>query len=252
MKPGTRVVGVLGGMGPAATLDFMARVQALRAGGRDQDHLRLIVDLNPTVPDRNAAVAGTGPSPGPTLAAMAKGLERAGADFLVMPCNAAHAFAEAITAASSLPLLDMIEATADAALAVTPQPNRVGVLAVTACLDSGLYQRALAARGAEAVVPQGPLREELMAAIYAVKSGDMPAARAGALRVAEAMAAEGAEILIAGCSEVPLALGDDEAPVPLINATQVLAERTVACATSRFPDFSACPYCHPSRAFQGV
>ena len=238
-------------MGPAATLDFMARVQALRAGGRDQDHVRLIVDLNPAVPDRNAAVAGTGASPGPALAEMARGLERAGADFLVMPCNAAHAFAEAIITATGLPFLDMIEATADAALTAAPEARRIGVLAVSACLDSSLYQRALAARGVETVTPEGTLREQLMAAIYAVKSNDLAAGRAGLAAVAGALAGEGAEALIAGCSEVPLALDEANSPVPLINSTQVLAERTVECATAVHADFSKCPYCHPSRAPRG-
>ena len=246
-----RIAGVLGGMGPAATLDFMARVHALRAGGTDQDHIRMIVDLNPGVPDRNAAAAGTGPSPGPTLAQMARGLEHAGADFLVMPCNAAHAFAEAIITASDLPLLDMIEATTDAALSAAPQARRVGVMAVYAALDSGLYQRALAAHGVEAVVPEGALREQQMAAIYAVKSGDLTAGRAGLAAVAEALVAQGADVLIAGCSEVPLALADGDTPVPMINSTQVLAEKTVECATAAAADFSVCAYCHPRHGHRG-
>jgi aspartate racemase len=202
------------------------------------------------VPDRNAAMAGTGPSPGPALAEMAKGLERAGADFLVMPCNAAHAFAEAIITASGLPFLDMIEATADAALTAAPRAGRIGVLAVSACLDAGLYQRALAERGVEPLTPEGALRDRLMAAIYAVKADDLAAGRAGIAAVAEELVALGAEALIAGCTEVPLGLCAAETPVPLINSTQVLAERTVECATSKSIDFSACPYCHPRRASQ--
>jgi aspartate racemase len=231
VSPPRRTAGVLGGMGPAATLDFMARVQALRAGGRDQDHVRLIVDLNPAVPDRNAAVAGTGPSPGPALAEMARGLERAGADFLVMPCNAAHAFAGAIGEASALPFLDMIEATADAAKAAAPGAKRVGLLAASGCLDSGLYQRALAARGMEGFAPEGAAREAFMAGVYAVKAGELEAARAAFLRAAGELVNAGAELLIAGCTEVPLALDAGDAPVPLINSTQVLAEKTVAWAT---------------------
>ncbi len=82
-----RTIGVIGGMGPAATLQFIARVQALTPAARDQDHVRLLVDCNPAVPDRNAAVAGSGAAPGPILAQMALGLERAGAEVLVLPAR---------------------------------------------------------------------------------------------------------------------------------------------------------------------
>ncbi len=232
MTPPRRIAGVLGGMGPAATLDFIERVQALRAGGRDQDHVRLIVDLNPAVPDRNAAVAGAGPSPGPVLAEMARGLERAGADFLVMPCNAAHAFAGAVTGASALPFLDMIEATADAAATAAPGARRAGVLAASACLDGGLYQRALSARGLEAVVPEGALRDRFMALLYRIKAGDLSAARVEMRTLAEVLVDDGAELIVAACTEVPLVLSAEDLGVPLINSTQVLAEKTVAWACS--------------------
>jgi aspartate racemase len=229
VTPPRLTAGVLGGMGPAATLDFMARVQALRAGGGDRDHLRLIVDLNPGVPDRNAAIAGTGASSGPALAQMARGLERAGADFLVMPCNTAHAFADDIRAATILPFVDMISATVDAAAA--SGARRVGVMATVGCVDAGLYHRALAARGLDAVVPEGEGRAAFMAALALIKAGDLEAARAGMRGVAEALVAAGAEALIAGCTEVPLVL-DVGLSVPLINSTQVLAEATVEMACS--------------------
>ena len=86
------VVGILGGMGPAATVDLVSKILAATDAARDQDHLHLIVDCNPKVPNRNEAVDGTGPSPAPALVAMARRLEAAGADFLVMACNTAHAW----------------------------------------------------------------------------------------------------------------------------------------------------------------
>ena len=86
-----KTVGIIGGMGPAATIDFVQRLRRLTPARVDQDHLRLLIDDNPTLPNRNAALAGLGPSPGLQIAGMARGLERAGADFIVMPCNTAHA-----------------------------------------------------------------------------------------------------------------------------------------------------------------
>src|SRR5262249_24822880 len=113
MSGGARTVGVLGGMGPAATLDFFARVLAATSAGRDQDHIRLIIDCNPAVPDRNEAVAGKGPSPVPLLSAMAQGLEGAGAELLVMPCNAAHAFLRELAQSTALPIVSIIDVTVE-------------------------------------------------------------------------------------------------------------------------------------------
>src|SRR5262245_56844098 len=105
----TKTIGVIGGMGPAATLAFFGKLLEATHAERDQDHLRVLIDNNPRVPDRNAAIAGRGPSPGPQLAESARGLELAGADFLVIACNTAHAFASEIEAAVAIPLMSMID-----------------------------------------------------------------------------------------------------------------------------------------------
>src|SRR5258708_36531631 len=97
-------------MGPAATLDFMTKVYAADSAPIEQDRVRLIVDCNPAVPDRNAATRGEGPSPGPVLAAMAKGLAAAGADVLAVACNTAHAWREELSAAADLPVLRFSDA----------------------------------------------------------------------------------------------------------------------------------------------
>ena len=89
-----RVIGVLGGMGPEATVAFYARIVACTSAARDQDHLRVIIDSNPEIPDRTAAVQGDGPSPVPMMAQSIAGLEKAGVDFVVMPCVSAHIFIE--------------------------------------------------------------------------------------------------------------------------------------------------------------
>jgi len=226
-----RTVGVIGGMGPAATVEFAARVQALTPAARDQDHLRLIIDCNPEVPDRNAAVAGEGPSPGPILADMARGLERAGAQLLVMPCNAAHAFADSVRAATGLPFIDLIETACDAALSAGPRT--VGVLAADGCLNAGLYQRALAARRVEAVVCRPERQAAFMQLLYRIKAGD----RSGAVRrqmrdLANDLVDRGASVLLGGCTEVPLVLTADDVEAPLIDSLEALARKTLAVATA--------------------
>ncbi len=108
------VVGVVGGMGPEATVELMRRVIRATPARDDADHIHMIVDNNPKVPSRiKALIEGTGEDPGPTLAAMARGLEAAGADFLVIPCNTAHHYLPVIRTAVSIPVLDMIALTLD-------------------------------------------------------------------------------------------------------------------------------------------
>ncbi len=226
-----RVMGVLGGMGPAATLDFMAKVYAADRAAVEQDRVRLIIDCNPAVDDRNLATRGEGPSPGPALAAMARGLEAAGAEFLVIACNTAHAWIGEVAAAVDVPVLSMIESACEAAAAQIPDAKRIGLLAGQGCLGAGVYQRAFAARGWTAILPGPQNQAAFMDALYRVKSGAMGAAeRMAFMACAQEVAAAGAEVVIAGCTEVPLLLTPRDLAIPLIDATQALAERAVAWA----------------------
>ena len=227
----SKIVGVLGGMGPPATLDFFAR--ALQAAGakRDQDHIRLIIDCNPAVPDRNEAVAGRGPSPGPVLAQMARGLARAGAELLVMPCNAAHAFLDDVRAATELPVIGIIDVTVETARRALPHLTRAGVLASSGCIDAGLYQKAFAAVGVETRVPEGAARDRFMRALYRIKAGEAGAAIKAEMRaIADELIADGSQAIVAGCTEVPLVLAAGDIAVPLINSTDCLAAATIAAA----------------------
>jgi aspartate racemase len=231
-----RAVGVIGGLGPAATLDFFARVLAATPAERDQDHLRLIIDDNPWVPDRNAAIAGTGPSAGPALADVARGLERAGAEFLVMPCNAAHAFQTDIEAATSLPFVSLIEETVTAALKAAPGARRAGILGTTGTLQAGLYAKAFGARGVTTVEPQGAALERFMTLIYLIKRGDAgDAVRDDMRALAGELNAAGAELLVAACTEVPIVLAQADVDLPLVVSTDVLVERTIAFASGAEP-----------------
>lgn len=229
MRARPPTVGVLGGMGPAATADFFNRIVAAENDGRaDQQRTRLIIDNNPHVPDRNLVADGEGRSPGPVLAEMARGLERAGAELLVMPCNAAHAYEAEIRAATPLPFISMIEASAAAVGRNAPGARRIGLLAADACLDARLYQSALERLGLEPVTPTAEDQARFMDLLYRIKSGASGAGeQAEMAALARALVARGAQALIAGCTEVPLVLSDANAPAPLISSTDVLVERTL-------------------------
>jgi len=226
-----KTVGVLGGMGPDATVDFMAKVIALTPAGNDQDHIRMLVDHNPHVPNRQDHILGTGEDPGPALAAMAKRLEQAGADFLVMPCNTAQAYEQDILDAISIPLISIIEETIAFVGEVAPDANAVGVLATVGCLQADMYQRALSANDLLAVLPDDEELQQLMTLVNGVKAGTNDDRTRQAMReLAEALVARGAEAVIAGCTEIPLLLDESMLDVPLISSTDVLAQKTVQLA----------------------
>lgn len=223
----TKTVGVLGGMGPDATVDFMAKVIALTPADKDQDHIRMLVDHNPKVPNRQHAMLGNAEDPGPVIAAMAVGLEKAGAEFLVMPCNTAHAFIDSIEAAVRVPLISIIDLTVTACM----EFENVGILATDSCLQSRIYQNALAVGNIAVVQPDDDELATLMGLITQIKSGDRSDAIALSMQcLAETLVAKGAQAVIAGCTEIPLVLSEAMLEVPLIASTDVLAVATVEIA----------------------
>ena len=220
-----KTLGVLGGMGPAATLDFLAKLQAATPAGRDQDHLRVLVDINPQVPDRN----DPGNAPGPVLAAMAVGLRDAGAQVLAIACNTAHAYTDEVRAASGLPLVDMIDIACQSAR--LGGADRVGILATGLALV--LYTDRLKGMGLEPICLSKAKPEWFMSLLSRIKAGDMgEELQDEMVAVAESLVEAGAQAVIAGCTEVPLVLSQDELDVPLIDAGQVLAERCVVVCNS--------------------
>jgi aspartate racemase len=215
------VLGVLGGMGPAATLDFLAKLQAFTPAKSDQDHIRVLMDLNPKVPDRNTAGSGAGP----VLAEMAGALAGAGAEVLAMPCNTAHAHAALIQRASGLPLIDLIETGATAARDLGAR--RVGVIGTKGALR--LYREYLAAQAMGMVSLEPERQDEFMATIYKIKGGDLgPGVRREMAGYAADLIAGGAEAVIAGCTEAPLVMRPGDVRVAFIDPGELLARRCVA------------------------
>ena len=231
-----RTVGVLGGMGPEATVDFMAKVIAATPAEKDQDHIRMLVDHDPTVPNRQAAILDDGDDPGPALAAMAARLEAAGAEFLVIPCNTAHVFEDSIEAATQVPLVSIIDVTIAEIDNMAPGAKMIGLLATDGCLKARVYQDALEARGLEPLVPDSGETVRLMSLIHDIKGGDLgDASSAGMRELAASLCERGAQAIIAGCTEIPLVLDQSMLSVPLVASTDALAVHTVALARGETP-----------------
>jgi len=224
-----QTIGVLGGMGPAATADFYLKLIKATPAHADQDHLKVIIFSNPHIADRTAAICGEGPDPVPALIETANALVRAGADFLTMPCVTAHAFFEKLEAGVTIPVLHLVRETAAYIRQTRPGARCVGVLATSGTLQARLFETVFEPMGIRAVVPDAGGQERLvMPAIYGVKQGQpLDSPRRLIREAADQLITRGAEAIVAGCTEIPLILADGDAPVPIIDPTWVLAEAAV-------------------------
>ena len=221
----------MGGMGPSATVDFMAKVIALTASARDQDHVHMIVDQDPTIPNRQAAIASGNDDVSGRLTAMAQRLERAGADFLVMVCNTAHVFVDGVRGGTSIPFISIIDETIADIERRTPGSKTVGIMATDGCLDTRIYDDAVEATGRRALQPDAAGVADLMRLITAVKAGDESGEIAtGMEAIAQALVDRGADVIIGGCTEIPIVFEGEGFCVPVVSSTNVLASRTIDLA----------------------
>ncbi len=226
-----KVVGILGGMGPEATADLFQKIVAATPARTDQEHLHIIIDNNAKIPSRQAAVLEGGEDPTPLLQATARNLERAGADFIVMPCNSAHLFFERVAEAVSIPILHIADEAVEEALRRYPGIDSIGVLAATATVRLRMYHDRVEKRGLRAISPTEEDQEAVQQAIFRVKAGDKgPEVRANVRAVAERLVARGAQLLFTGCTELPLVLQDGDVGVPVLDPTETLARAAVRYA----------------------
>lgn len=224
------MIGVLGGMGPLATADFMVRLARLAKAERDQDHCRTLVYSNPRIPDRSAALLGQGASP---LAGMIDGLgvlERSGADVIAIPCNTAHFWLRELASATAVPILSIIDAVGAELRRRGVHHGRVGLLATLGLTQSDVYQRGLEPSGYDVVTPVDEDREAVEGALRAVKAGHVEAAREPLVRAIRDLSRRDVQAVILGCTELPIALPEETAPcgTPLIDSTRCLAELCLA------------------------
>ena len=225
---GEKIIGVLGGMGPEATADLYHRIVRVTPAERDYDHPRTIIYSNTKVPDRTAAIIGDGPNPLSEMVKAGTVLEEAGADFLIMPCNTAHYFIDDLRASLGIPVLDMIELTAEAFVDALPNSRSVGLIATDGTVKSGIYDARFNDKGVDIVVPSAMMQAEAMAAIYDhIKAGDLQGGREIIRRVADELVGEGVQAILCGCTEVSLVLRDGDLKIPVIDPLHVLAEQAV-------------------------
>lgn len=216
-----RVIGILGGMGPAATAELFRRIVLKTPAHCDQDHIPIVIDNNPKIPDRGPFILNGGPDPRPALCRSARRLEKMGASFIVMPCNTAHVFLPYLRRAVRIAFIDMISETAQS---ITE--SVVGLLATETTVRTRLYHDAC--EGIEVLTPCSDDQARIMEIIYAIKGGSFDLAFGRDLcAIAARLRGRGARALIVGCTELSLVVHRGEYDFPVYDALDILAQAAV-------------------------
>jgi aspartate racemase len=224
------MIGVIGGMGPLATADFLNKVIEETHATSDDGHVPLLISNDPRIPPRPAAILAGGESPLPRLLEIRNRLLNAGATALVMPCNTAHYWYDELTADCPVPFLSIVEAGCMEALRLAGAGASVGVVGTQATLAAGVFDRLLERYGLVAVTPtENELQHSLLPAIAAVKAGRLQQAARLAIESLDAMASRGADHILLACTELPLAAAAASrwTSAICIDTTRVLARVTV-------------------------
>jgi len=226
-----KTIGILGGMGPEATSDFFAKLLSFDKAARDQDHVHIIIESGPSIPDRTAFILGKGPDPVPAMLASARRLELAGAEIIGIPCMTAHHFLARIRQHANLHIVSALETMAAAMRDTYPMVRTLGILATASTKAARLYESSMG--GYSILWPDDEAQKNLvMAAIYGsegIKAGNRGEHPRVLLEEAAAgLLSRGADAIVAGCTEVPLALSQEYLEVPLIDPMVLLARALIA------------------------
>ncbi|MDR0310553.1 MAG: amino acid racemase [Acidobacteriota bacterium] len=232
-----QIIGILGGMGPEATLDLYRHIINLTPASRDQDHFRVLIYSNPKIPDRTLAIADGGESPLEALTESARLLESAGASLIAMPCNSAHHYLEQLRAAVNIPILDMVAETCGALRGRYPEVKTAGLLASDGTVQSKIYHRALNAKGINVLLPNESDQAFIQSVIAEVKAGKhTEAGREKLLAAGTRLIQAGAQAIILGCTELPLAFDSRAFSFPSLNSTLILAEAAISAVGQKIQE----------------
>ena len=220
-------VGVLGGMGPLATVDFLHKLITATPATCDQDHIPVIVYSDPRIPNRDAAIASECDDPLEPLIQGIRCLERAGVDFVVIPCNTAHAWFDRIHAATGLHILHIGEAVRQY---LTEAPETLAIMATAGTVKAKIYAPYLTSPTRRVIEPDTDTQALVTASIDSVKAGQLPQAKVLAERAVIALSRQGADRILLACTELPIALSSSSFLDCCLDATLCLAHATIQLA----------------------
>lgn len=233
-----KVIGILGGMGPEATIDFFTKIVKGTKARKDQEHLRILINNNPKIPDRTLAIQGKGPSPLRQVVRSAKLLESAGADFIVIPCVTVHHFFEPLQKKIKIPIVHLVAETVKYVQTRLKRIRKIGLIATTGTVRTGLFQKAFSNSPIELILPSPEVqRKWIMEAIYGKRGikamGPSVYSKHLILKASGHLIEQGAQAILAGCTEIPLVLKEGDLSVPVIDPISILANRAIQKAQGR-------------------
>lgn len=224
-----KTIGIIGGMGPLATADLFQKIIINTKATDDREHLRVLIDNNTAIPDRTKAVLEQGEDPVPQMTASARLLQQMGADLLLIPCNTAHCFYDAVQRAVDIPVLHMIRLTA---MRLRNQGIRkAGLLATDGTIAGGLYEKSCKEYGITLLCPDCEEQKAVMDLIYnGVKAGREDYDITRIQQAVRSLLQQGAQTIILGCTELPVAVSMYHLQFPFTDPTLELARSAVRAA----------------------
>lgn len=224
-----KTVGIIGGMGPLATADLFSKIINHTSAERDSEHIHIVIDNNPKTPDRTSAILNGTESPLPYLTASARKLESIGADFLIIPCITSHYYIKELRESIDIPIISIIEETAR--YLIRRGIKKVALLATDGTGKSGVFDKVFSSLGIDILYPAPTAQESLMGVIYkGVKAGEEHYDTCVLNEDIHRMESEGAEAVILGCTELPLAAKMYGIAGTLIDPTDILANAAIKYA----------------------
>lgn len=228
-----KTIGILGGLGPEATVFMFNLIVTMTKAEKDQDHIPILINNNPKIPDRTGFFTSNGTSPLDDLISGAQLLEKMGADFIIMPCNTAHYFYRDIAQNINIPFINMIDEAAKYASDKLSGISSFGLLSTIGTYSSKLYEESFEKQGLQIIVPDENFKKKTMQAItgkQGIKAGYKKEPLEILLEVIDHLYQKGSGAMINGCTEISLVISEDHIDIPLLKPMQVLAEKAIQFA----------------------
>lgn len=225
-----KTIGIIGGMGPLAAARLFQRIVILTKATCDNEHIPLIIDNNTCIPDRTRHILGIGENPEGEMVKSAKRLEAMGADAIIIACNTAHYYYASIAAAVSIPVINMVEETAKYIIKSFPEVKCAGLLATEGTCKAGIYSRVFENSGLGLILPEPEEQKHIMDLIYDIKSYGEDIEPENARKVVSSMEGRGAQLMILGCTELPIVFSKYDICDKFVDSLDVLAMSAISFA----------------------
>lgn len=230
-----KTIGILGGMGPAATSELFSRIINNTPAKTDQEHISIVVVNDPTIPDRTKYILGEGTNPIPYLIKNINKLTQIGVDLIIIPCMTAHSFIHDLQKYSSIPILNAVELVENYLTEYYPNLQKVGLLATDGSIKSGVFQKYLTKK---ICIPEAKEQKSLIEIIYGengIKAGNASEKQVnGIKRVVNHLKDSGIQAVIAGCTELSLVMDEENMSMPVIDPMMLLAEHVIKLSLNKW------------------